>query len=411
MVFVGCGDDLEWAGRPPPLVTQEPTTETRIEKPYICIDKEERVYLMIPQLQRDSRGTDPQSSVEKVEIDNLKRVRVVSPEDPFESIQQATDLGTHLILSPGIYRWEDTLEICHSNQVVLGLGLATIQAPGNGRPCIHVSSHAQGVRLSGLCLEASIISKFAYERSTLLEWGEAKHCGVGDSNHPGVIHDLYCFVGGRNPNRTVQVQSMVKIYSSHVVGDNLWLWRADHTQLMNKKEPPNQPHLSEYHVTTFGECRCDTGLEVFGDHVTFYGLAIEHTYRDMLVWHGHHGKVLFYQSEMPYDVPGVAYRDVAGYRVMASARHHAAKGIGVYSYFRDYDDVIVDSAVAHHAPDGLFENIFGVWLNGYSGIRSILNGEGSDTTTPGRPFWIESYEGRGYLSLDYWKGIWKRRIG
>ena len=189
----------------------------------------------------------------------------------------------------------------------------------------------------------------------------------------------------------------------------MWLWRADHTQLCGA-EPPNRPHLSEYHVTTFGECRCDTGLEVWGDHVTFYGLAIEHTYRDMLIWHGKRGKVYFYQSEMPYDVPGQAYRNVAGYRVLRSAQHHVANGIGVYSYFRDYDDVVVDSIVCHHAFGGHYENVFGVWLNGHSGIRSILNGQGPETTTPGRPYWIESNQSRGCLSLDYWKWIWRQYI-
>lgn len=436
MVFNGCrsemgnngaaattcvaNDKMAWVGNAP-LVSSEPTTDVRVEKPYIFIissqketsgGNDDKVYLAIPQLQVDAQGTDYSSiSCQTVEIDNLKKVRVFTPYDPFSQVQEAANIGAHLVLSPGIYNWGETLEITHSNQVVLGLGMATIRAPGTGRPCIHVSSRAEGVRLSGLSLEASVISKFVYEGSTLLEWGDAESPKTGSpSNNPGAIHDLYCFVGGRSPDRTVQVQTMVKVYSSHVMGDNLWLWRADHVKLMNEQELPNRPELSEYHITTFGECRCDTGLEVIGDYVTFYGLAIEHTYRDMLIWHGQHGAVYFYQSEMPYDVPGEEYQDVTGYRVYPTAQHHTAKGIGVYSYFRDYDNVVVDSAVSHHASNGIYENVFAVWLNGYSGIRSIVNGEGGDTTMPGRPFSVDSYQGAGMTSRHFWRGVWKKYI-
>jgi len=401
--------NIAWVGQAP-LVSVEPTTGVRIEKPYLVIgttngddtEDKEKVFLAIPQLQKDSKGADYGTyQSEKVEIDNLKYVRVFTPHDAFVDVQDAATRGAHIVLSPGIYNWGDTLEISKSNQVILGLGLATILAPGTGKPCIHVSSNANGVRLSGLSLEASVISKFVYEGSTLLEWGEPDCKGCGDESNPGAIHDLYCFVGGRRPERTVQVQTMVKIYSNHVMGDNLWLWRADHVKLMNDLERPNMPELSEYHVTTYGECRCDTGLEVFGDHVTFYGLAIEHTYRDMLIWHGQNGSVRFYQSEMPYDVPGEAYQDVTGYRVHSTAHNHTGKGVGVYSYFRDYNNVVVDSAVAHHASTGVYENVFTVWLNGYSGIRSIINGEGGHTSMPGRPFSIATFPGPGIWSSNF----------
>merc|ERR1712232_1388646 len=137
---------------------------------------------------------------------------------------------------------------------------------------------------------------------------------------------------------------MGKIYSRDVVGDNLWLWRADHCLLM-KKEAPNKPELSEYHVTMEGECQCETGLEVYGDRVTMYGLAAEHTTGDIVSWHGQHGRVYFYQSELPYDVIGERYPvDTCGYRVHVGADYHTAKGVGVYSYFRDCPNVEVRSA-------------------------------------------------------------------
>lgn len=419
MVFNGCTTDaqdlskqctqnISWLGTFP-LVSSEPTTDVRVEKPFIFIGKRDaKVYLAVPQLQTNSTGSDVESPVFRYEIDDMKgKVRVFTPHDTHQDVQDAVSSGCHIVLSPGIYNWGETLEVSSSNQVILGLGLATIQAPGNGRACIHVSSKALGVRLSGLSLEASVISKFIYEGSTLLEWGEKDAKSSGSASNPGSIHDLYCFVGGRSPDRTVQVQTMVKIFSDHVVGDNLWLWRADHVRLMNDLEKPNRPELSEYHITTFGECRCDTGLEVYGDNVTFYGLAIEHTYKDMLIWYGRHGTVNFYQSELPYDVPGSAYSGIAGYRVHHSASNHRAKGVGIYSYFRDFDDVVCESALVHHAPDGKYENVFTVWLNGWSGIKSIINGFGNNTSMPGRPFVVTSYRSQGMLSKHFWIGLWK----
>eukprot|EP00339_Tiarina_fusa_P013423 CAMPEP_0117002990 /NCGR_PEP_ID=MMETSP0472-20121206/4458_1 /TAXON_ID=693140 ORGANISM="Tiarina fusus, Strain LIS" /NCGR_SAMPLE_ID=MMETSP0472 /ASSEMBLY_ACC=CAM_ASM_000603 /LENGTH=694 /DNA_ID=CAMNT_0004703487 /DNA_START=162 /DNA_END=2246 /DNA_ORIENTATION=+ len=419
MVFNGCengetvdgekdddDDDISWVGTKPQVVW-EPATETRIEKPFVFTE-DNAVYLGVPKLQADSKGTD-YSNFDKYEIDNAgTTARVFRPNDDFNEIQASANKGIKIILSPGIYRWKETLEIRKDDMVVLGLGMAAIQAPGTGGPCIRVSPHAKGVRLSGLSLEASVISKFIYEGSTLLEWGDKDNIGAGSSSNPGAIHDLFCFVGGRS-DRTVKVETMVKIFSSHVIGDNLWLWRADHVQLMHNEEP-NRPELSEYHVTTYGECECDAGLKVYGDHVTFYGLAVEHTYKDMVEWHGKYGAVYFYQSELPYDVPGDVYNDIAGYRVHVGADHHIAKGIGVYSYFRDYANVIVKTAVATHGLKGLFENVFTVWLNGYSGIQSIINGQGALNREPGHPVDVPKYKGESVFSSRFWQGLPKKLL-
>jgi hypothetical protein len=44
---------------------------------------------------------------------------------------------------------------------------------------------------------------------------------------------------------------MICIHSGNVVGDNLWLWRADHVKLC-PDEKPNVEGL-DYHQTTSGE--------------------------------------------------------------------------------------------------------------------------------------------------------------
>ena len=62
-----------------------------------------------------------------------------------------------------------------------------------------------------------------------------------------------------------------------VVGDNLWLWRADHTVSGLVKD---------------GDNPCETGLVVHGDDVTMYGLAVEHTLKDIYFAENHIHKSL-----------------------------------------------------------------------------------------------------------------------
>jgi hypothetical protein len=420
MVLKGCSssmssESVEWVGDKPALICESHESDTKIiEKPFLFLDDKDVLYLGIPKVALGAgNGINhhEMSSTERVIVDNDKQVKVFSPCAHFSDIQATAEKGIHVVLSPGTYNWDKTLVITQHNQVVLGLGMATIQAPGDGSPCIHVRSKLLGVRLSGLALESSVISKFIYKGSTLLQWGDAdcvgKDLGKSFENNPGAIHDLYCFVGGRSLHRTVKVECMVKIFSSNVVGDNLWLWRADHVKLTNQLEKPNMPELSEYHVTTMGECQCDTGLIVFGDHVTFYGLAVEHTYKDMVSWHGKYGRVYFYQSELPYDVSGDVYdgKTIVGYRVNVGADHHLAKGVGVYSYFRDYNDVHVYSAIGHHAFGGKFEIAFTVWLNGFSGLRHVINGHGEIAKTPGKPYFVDCYRGEKIWSLHFLMGL------
>ena len=65
------------------------------------------------------------------------------------------------------------------------------------------------------------------------------------------------------------------------------------------------------------------GLVVNGDDVICYGLFVEHCQQYQTLWNGNGGRVYFYQSEMPYDVPDQAAWDhdgLTGLRVIQSCR-------------------------------------------------------------------------------------------
>lgn len=253
---------------------------------------------------------------------------------------------------------------------------------------MRVAAATPNVRIAGLMLGAEKVQRVEGDITTLLEWGTEGTEDAGDSLRPGIMSDIFARVGGPNLDRQVGVDRMVRVHSGHVVGDNLWLWRADHAML-DPNEPPqvdiNDPKKYEYHLTAHGEYPSEAGLEVIGDDVTMYGLFVEHTLGHMTQWRGERGQVFFYQSELPYDVTQENFGDVgyAGYMVAEGVQFHEAHGIGVYTYFRD-NDVHVASGVRAPETGGVrFTNVFTRFLNGNGGIRHVLNDQAGSANIGG----------------------------
>lgn len=151
-------------------------------------------------------------------------------------------------LVEGIYSLSESLVVKRPDQVVLGLGYATLIAPRNGSPCIRVQPRLPGVRIGGIMLEAS--ESGANEKagsSSLLEWGSPAVEDPGDGRNPGALSDVFARAGG--VTRDASVDAMIRLHSGNVFGDNLWLWRADHVEL-NEDEDANFPEISrEYRQT------------------------------------------------------------------------------------------------------------------------------------------------------------------
>ena len=71
---------------------------------------------------------------------------------------------------------------------------------------------------------------------------------------PGFLQDVFVRVGGPDGSASdpVAAKNMVEIHADHVVGDNMWFWRADHTR-SGGTTPADNP--------------VGTGLVVTGDDV------------------------------------------------------------------------------------------------------------------------------------------------
>jgi len=352
MVFVGCENaPSSNCGQPNPFTTVD-ATPIIAEKPYIMWDHlTNRYYLMVPKLERNKVGvTQDYENVDQIDFQN---VFVATDQNTAADINAKLQEGLHIVLSPGNYKLDDSIKITKSDTYILGIGFPTLIAT-KAVPCITVEN-VDGVRIAGVLLQAGTVGI-----SSLLEWGSQGY--PGNSDNPGFLYDCFARVGGTNNPavQKVEVKKMVVINSGNVVGDNFWLWRADHYKyglVYNSNNP------------------CETGMEVNGNDVTLYGLAVEHTLQDMTIWNGENGRVYFYQSEYPYDVTQQNFGDrgYVSYKVANSVQQHQAWGVGVYSYFRDHD-VIVNSGIK--APTGKcihFTNSVTVFLTGKGQISHVIN--------------------------------------
>jgi len=366
------------------------STECIAEKPYIMYEENEnKYYLMIPRSELAKRGI----SWEKYSNSGVERVDFEDVYVAEEGISTAAIInaklseGKHVILTPGIYKIAEPIVVGTSNVVILGLGLATVQ-PADDAPymdsLIFVKDGLKGVRIASLMVQGGEAGS-----NSLIKWGTqtprfGAHTHQVDQR-PGYLYDIFCRIGGDRDASMPEVRTdkMVLINSSNVIGDNLWLWRADH-------ELPKNVGVTDSRHKVFN------ALEVNGDDVIMYGLFAEHTLGNQTVWNGENGKTFFYQCELPYDVKQQNFGDqgYAGYVVAEHVQTHTLRGGGVYSYFRDHE---VHCHCGFRAPEcrsGInLLNIFTVYLNGNGGINHVLNlqGDKCSSETQGVPHFLSYF--------------------
>lgn len=322
MVFVGDGQPPTGSWPNPPY-TVEPSTPRVRERPFLYLDAAGHYLVMVPAMKTASVGHSWANGAPPGAPLSIDRFYVAKAgTDTAATMNAALAQGKHLLLTPGIYHVDASLNVTRPGTIVLGLGLPTL-IPDDGTPVMQVAD-VDGVTLAGLLLEAGPTSS-----STLLQVGPAGSAQSHTAN-PTALFDVHCRVGGADAGTAA---SCVTINSADVLLDNTWLWRADHGA-----------------DASWTGNKSDNGIIVNGDHVTAYGLFVEHFQKYQTLWNGNDGAVYFYQSEMPYDPPdqsswmeGPGQNGYPSYKVADTVTTHRAEGLGVYSVFTN--DVTADNAI------------------------------------------------------------------
>jgi len=364
MVFVGVSNPPAgtWPAQCYTIITNTPLIR---EKPYLSLDSSNNFVVMVPSLLTNSLGTTWSAGLTPGVSVPISQFYLAQPgTDNAASINAALNVGMNLIFTPGVYQLTNSILVTRPDTIILGLGYATL-VPETGTPALMISD-VNGVKVAGLMFDAGPVQSPA-----LLEV-ENTNSALNHSGDPIFLYDISMRVGGATGGTTA---SCLLINANDVVGDNLWMWRADHGAGVG-----------------WTQNACNNGVIVNGDRVTIYGLFVEHHQQYQTLWNGNWGRVYFYQSELPYDPPSqsawseaTGVNGYASYKVANSVTSHQAYGLGVYAVFINSTNISCFNAmetptnsqqVNIHDPMDVY--ISGITSGGgTSVINCIINGTGS----------------------------------
>lgn len=376
MVFCGIGEGEAPQGTWPAFAyTTVENTEEIQEKPFLVYDEKEGYGVFVPEKRENSTGISWEEGNNGTFISLDEFYVANAEEDTADTMNQALQEGKHLLLTPGIYHLDEPLVVEKEDTVVLGMGLATLKAE-QGNVCMEAADKS-GIKIAGILFDAGV-----EESEALLVVGEE---GTDkEKEEPIVLSDLFFRVGGVDAEGA-KVQNCVEINSSYVIGDNFWVWRADHGD-----------------GVAWDKNTAKNGIIMNGNDVTMYALMVEHFQEYQTIWNGENGKTIFYQSEIPYDVPGQeewmshegTVNGFASYKVGDGVEKHEAWGLGIYSYHRDAK---VDLNCVMEVPkreEIKVHNICSVMITGNPGISHVINEEGAAADNPGERQEIREYAGK-----------------
>lgn len=362
MVFVGTVNPPagSWPEAPYTVIGQTPVIR---EKPYLFIDERGDYFVRVPDLNTNgSRGITWASGSTVGKSIPLDQFYIARPgADGAASINEALSSGKNLLLTPGIYPLTAAVHVSRPGTVILGLGYPSLR-PDNGTPALSVAD-VDGVKVGGIIIEAG-----ATNSPVLMQVGDRESVRFHGSD-PVCLWDIFCRAGGSQAGAT---KCMLSINSNDVIGDNFWLWRADHGRGAGWTSNPNQ-----------------NGLVVNGNNVTVYGLFVEHCQEYQTLWNGNGGRVYFYQSELPYDPPSQdawhhgQVNGYASYKVADTVTTHEAWGLGIYCVFYAAPVVCENAIETPSAPGIQMHHMVTIRLGGRpkSGINHVINGLGSPVIT------------------------------
>jgi hypothetical protein len=354
------------------------TSPVTREAPYLYLDSTGSYNVFVPAVQHNSAGTTWASGPTPGSSIPIDQFFIATPADSAAAINTAIQRGKNLILTPGVYQLDQTIEVTRPDSIVLGLGFPTL-VPQNGIVSMDVA-RAKGMLISGVMFDAGTSSS-----PVLLQVGSGHARSDNEASDPSGLYDVFFRIGGAALGKA---STALVVNSNNVILDDLWAWRADHGNGVG------------WTANT-----ADTGVIVNGDNVTAYGLFVEHFQKHEVVWNGNGGTDVFFQNEMPYDVPSqAAWMEAPGvdgyaaFKVGDNVTSFHGYGMGSYSFFNRGLNIYAANAfeVPTALPAGSMHDLLTIFLdpvNGKGGILNVINGIGGSSTiaNPDTPVTVVSY--------------------
>ena len=372
------------------------------EKPFLVYDEKDGFGVFVPSWKENSSsygwgddGADGGASEGKViSLDDF----YVAKEgvDSAQTVNRALADGKNILFTPGVYELDEALSVKKSGTILLGIGLATLRS-GAGNECV-VSDGADDLIIAGLLFDAGTTESEALVRLGAADGAGADGDDTGaadgagadaaDGAKPSLLADVYFRVGGIASDGPCKTKACIVVDLDNVVGDNLWVWRADHGDNVG------------WDMNT-----CENGIVINGAGVKMYALMVEHFNGYQTMWNGENGTCIMYQSEVPYDVPdrgqwinpdGKRF-GYASFKVADDVSSFSATGLGIYLYNRD-NTIPMYCAMEVPDVDGVHvHNVITAYLNGFPGLKCVINEAGDSILSAGQTAKV----------LDYENGQWR----
>ncbi|MBO0868549.1 MAG: adenylyl cyclase [Micromonosporaceae bacterium] len=303
---------------PDPPYTNLPTTAVSKERPFLYLDGSGGYRVFVPDVRRNAAGPSWVDGPTPGHSIPLSDFYLATPADSIQAINNALAMGKNLLLTPGVYNVDRSIEIKRADTIVLGLGLPTLTAVGGATP-LKVAD-VKGVDIAGLTVDAGTANSPVLVQVGTRNGNSGEGVKQVDPADPTVLHDVFFRVGGPHVGKATLT---LEVNSDYVILDDIWAWRADH----------GVAGSVGWDVNT-----ADTGLVVNGNNVTALGLFVEHYQKYNVIWNGEQGTTIFFQNELPYDPPNQAawqHDGVLGwaaYKVAPAVRTHELWGGGSYVF-------------------------------------------------------------------------------
>ena len=363
---------------PNPTFTTLATSPVTREAPYLYVDASGAYNVFVPAVQHDTSGPTWSGGATPGVSVSIDRFFIAGPADSAATINAAVRRGQNLLLTPGVYHLDQSIDITRPDSIVLGLGFPTL-VPTAGNPAMTVAT-AKGMLISGILFDAGATSS-----PVLLQVGSGHARSDLEADDPSALYDVFFRIGGAAAGRAT---TALVVNTNNVILDDIWAWRADHGDGVG------------WTVNT-----ADTGVVVNGDNVTAYGLFVEHFQKYEVIWNGNGGTDVFFQNEMPYDPPSQAawmeapaVDGFAAFKVADGVTSFHGYGMGSYSFFNQGLNIYAERAfeVPATLPAGSLNDLLTIFLDpshGKGGILHVVNETGGSSTiiNPDTPVTVVSF--------------------